>query len=306
MSVQDPIRLCPVCGRSAPGAFNPGPGGRPDAGCPRCGSLERQRFLAVLLACLGTDLDAPRVLLDIAPSRQVGALLERLRPRTVVRTDLGADPRTVDVWSSLTALPLADDCVDVLICYHVLEHVPDDRAAMRELARVLAPGGLGLVQVPWNAGGVTDEDPDAGEQERLRRFGQADHVRFYGDDLETRLVECGLSVRRLLPRELVGDAGCTLMRLNPDEAVWLVSPSDAPAASVATVVADNGLAAVLSGLSEQLAATTAQRDKARARARRLRGERDALQQRIEARLPRRAVRVGRRVLLAVRSRGRGA
>ncbi len=116
---------------------------------------------------------------------------------------------------SLTDIPLRDDSVDLMVCYHVLEHIPDDRAAMREMARVLAPGGLALVQVPFRPGTVTDEDPDAPEEERVRRFGQADHVRYYGDDFEDRMVESGLAFQRVTPRSLLGEDMCDWLRLGP-------------------------------------------------------------------------------------------
>ena len=48
----------------------------------------------------------------------------------------------------------------------MLEHIPDDRAAMRELARVLTPTGFGIVQVPFRQGKQTDEDPSAPVEER--------------------------------------------------------------------------------------------------------------------------------------------
>ena len=126
---------------------------------------------------------------------------------------------------SLTDIPLRDDSVDLMVCYHVLEHIPDDRAAMREMARVLSPGGLALVQVPFRPGTVTDEDPDAPEEERVRRFGQADHVRYYGDDFEDRLVEAGLAFQRVTPRSLLGDDMCDWLRLGPHQMVWIVRSS---------------------------------------------------------------------------------
>ncbi|WP_205474251.1 class I SAM-dependent methyltransferase [Nocardioides sp. SYSU D00038] len=220
-----PRRFCGVCGRVVRREFKPGPGGRPDASCPRCGSLERHRFLALLLSALQPTMPDLGVLLDVAPTPHVTPLLARLGPRHHVRLDLGADNRLVDVLGSLTELPLPDASVDLLVCYHVLEHVPDDRSAMREIARVLGSGGVGLVQVPFRPGTRTDEDPSADEEERLRRFGQRDHVRYYGDDFEDRLVESGLAFTRVTPRSVLGERMCTWLKVVPDELVWIVRSS---------------------------------------------------------------------------------
>lgn len=217
-----PRRYCSICHRIVRREFAPGPGGRPDASCPRCRSLERHRFLAILLSALEPALGDLDTVVEVSPSPETTPLLAGLGSRRHLRLDLGADPRKVDVWASLTDLPLRDDSVDLIVCYHVLEHVPDDAAAMREIARVLAPGGVGLVQVPFRPGTVTDEDPAAPEDERVRRFGQADHVRYYGDDFEDRLVAAGLSLQRLTPRSYLGEEMSTWLHLAPEEQVWLV------------------------------------------------------------------------------------
>jgi SAM-dependent methyltransferase len=217
-----PRRYCSVCDRVVAKQFAPGPGGRPNASCPHCGSLERHRFLAVALGLLRPALGDIGTLLDIAPSPQTTAMLRGLGAERYVRLDLGADPRRVDVLGSVTRLPFADGSVDLVVCYHVLEHVPDDLAGMREIARVLSDRGVALVQVPWRPGTVTDEDPEAPEEERVRRFGQADHVRYYGDDFEDRLVSCGLGIQRVTPRSLVGPHLATWLHLVPDETVWVL------------------------------------------------------------------------------------
>lgn len=217
-----PRRYCSICHQVVRKEFKPGPGGRPDASCPKCRSLERHRFFALLLSVLEPVLEDLGTLLEVAPSPETSPLLAGLEPRRHLRLDLGADNRLVDVLGSLTEVPLPDDSVDLLVCYHVLEHIPDDRAAMREIARVLSPGGLGLLQVPHRAGTLTDEDPDAPVEVRLERFGQADHVRFYGDDFDDRLAESGLSLQRVTPRSLLGEAMATWLHTNPDELVWIV------------------------------------------------------------------------------------
>ncbi len=153
-----PKRYCPVCDNVVRREFRPGPRQRPDAACPRCRSLERMRFVTILLDCLRPMIGPIGTLVEIAPSEMLGAVLARLEPERYVRIDIGYDKRIVDVTGSLTQLPLADASVDFLMCFHVLEHIWDDRTAMSEIARVLAPGGLGLLQVPWRPGVPTEEE----------------------------------------------------------------------------------------------------------------------------------------------------
>jgi ubiquinone/menaquinone biosynthesis C-methylase UbiE len=87
--------------------------------------------------------------------------------------------------------------VDIFICSHVLEHVADDRAAMRELYRVLSPAGFGIVMVPLVRGvEETQEDPaKSSEYLRWRYYGSGDHLRQYGKrDFVNRLQEAGFRV----------------------------------------------------------------------------------------------------------------
>ena len=94
----------------------------------------------------------------------------------------------------ITDLPLQDESVTLVYCSHVLEHVADDRKAMSELHRVLAPGGLAVIQVPI-IGEQTYEDRSITTPEgRLRAFLQHDHVRIYGIDIVARLVAAGFDV----------------------------------------------------------------------------------------------------------------
>jgi SAM-dependent methyltransferase len=270
-----PRRYCPVCGHWTDRRFRKGPGARPDARCPDCRSLERQRFLAVLTSCLGPLVDVG-TLLDIAPAPCTTAVLAELAPRRHLRMDIGYDERGVDLLGSVTEIPLRDGSVDVLVCYHVLEHVPEDRAAMRELARVLAPGGVGLVQVPIRVDPATDEDLTAGVDERIRRFGQHDHVRYYGDDFEQRMVDSGLVFTRTSPRSLLGERVCQVLGLIPDEWVWVVRTSAHDAGDVAPLVVPppTGLTRALDAVVEAWTEDLVRLSHARRRVRRLRSELD--------------------------------
>lgn len=182
---------CPVC-RSRIEAYRPFRG-RTGARCPRCGSLERHRHLWLFLK-RETDLfDGPRRLLHIAPERSLEPSLRALSAIEYVAGDLNpSKPGHLRV--DVTSIDFPDDHFDALLCYHVLEHVPEDRLAMRELLRVLRPGGWGIIQVPIE-GERTDEDPSVTDpEERLRRFNQRNHVRLYGRDFYERLGEEGFDV----------------------------------------------------------------------------------------------------------------
>jgi len=114
-----------------------------------------------------------------------------------VGADLSAGPR-VDHTFDIQRVPFPDASFDLVVCSHVLEHVPDDRLAMRELARVLTGPGRAVFQHPIDTGAeATAEDPsvvDPDERERL--YGQFDHVRLYGRDFAARLEQSGFRVDR--------------------------------------------------------------------------------------------------------------
>lgn len=104
-------------------------------------------------------------------------------------------------------MPFDDQTFDVVFCNHVMEHVADDRKAMKEILRVMKPGGWSIIQIPiFNPRPeVTLEDPsitDSKERERL--FGQDDHVRLYGFDYPDRLKEAGFEVSIVDMTENVG------------------------------------------------------------------------------------------------------
>ncbi len=173
--------------------------GRPHALCLGCGSLERHRALAMFFADTHT-LPGARVL-HFAPEPSVSGLIEQTGVERHLTADL--EPGKADVAADITDLPFEDDEFDLIVCSHVLEHVPDDAAALSELARVCEPGGLLAVMVP-RPGNIRETIEDPGEQDpevRERRFGQHDHVRIYGPDLADRIAGAGfdVEVRRYAP-----------------------------------------------------------------------------------------------------------
>jgi len=96
----------------------------------------------------------------------------------------------------LVRAPFVDHCFEAIICNHVLEHIPEDRAAMRELWRILKPGGWAIIQCPIDPSrSSTYEDPRiTSSEDRQREYGHYDHKRLYGTDYADRLRESGFHV----------------------------------------------------------------------------------------------------------------
>ena len=165
--------------------------------CPSCGSLPRHRLLWLFLT------RSPELLrgsvLHVAPEP---AIAERLKATAASYTSVDADPAKAMVAADLTALPFEDASFDLVICSHVLEHVTDDAAALRQLRRVLR--GTLLLQTPVNYDQErTFEDAEAVDPAtRLRLFSQEDHVRVFGRDLPGRLAVAGFSVEVIEARDL--------------------------------------------------------------------------------------------------------
>lgn len=186
-------RTCTVCGHS--GRFYALSYGYPLAAdnlCPNCLSLERHRALAI--ATSDNKLFAGKDILHFAPEPGIMQFIREQGPKSYKTADfLKPD---VDHKLDLQNIDMPDQSFDIVICSHVLEHVPDDRKAMSELRRILRPGGVAVVMVPLEEGlDETYEDPsvntDAG---RLVHFGQDDHVRMYGRDFRYRLRNAGFSL----------------------------------------------------------------------------------------------------------------
>jgi hypothetical protein len=189
-------RLCPVCGATARRFLPFGLDGRREALCPACGSLERHRFL---WWCLETRLGLGErrwAILHTAPEPCVEARLRSRRAGEYVSVDR-YDP-SADVRADLTDLPFADARFDLIVSSHVLEHVEDDRRALRELARVLKRSGRLVLMFPYDPAGPTREDPAVDTPaKRLAAYGHPYHYRVYGTDVPERLAEAGLAAEEV-------------------------------------------------------------------------------------------------------------
>ena len=111
-------------------------------------------------------------------------------------TYLSADIRAnhADRVLNIEAIDLPNSSWDVVVANHVLEHV-DDRKALAEICRILAPGGLAILSLPWAPFEHTYENPAVTSRaDRDLHFGQWDHIRFYGADAAERIAAAGFVV----------------------------------------------------------------------------------------------------------------
>ncbi len=190
---------CPICKsqyrKFLPyGRINP----RPNALCPNCLSLERHRLIWIYLNKKTNFFSHPLDVLHIAPEPCFLKPFEKQHGTHYMTADI--ESPLAKVKMDIHQIPFPENTFDVVLCNHVLEHVNDDIAAMREINRVLRPGGWAILQVPFFAPvpEVTFEDATiTNPREREKIFGQDDHVRKYGHDYPDRINQSGLIAETL-------------------------------------------------------------------------------------------------------------
>jgi SAM-dependent methyltransferase len=208
-------RYCPVCEKSAKRFVPYGLPPREEACCIHCGALERHRMTWSYFERETNLFDGQdKRVLHIAPERQFEKLLRRRIGSGYLTADL-FNPRAM-VKMDITDIQYEDNSFDVVYCSHVLEHVNDDQKAMREFRRVLKPTGWAVLLVPLTAE-RTFEDPSITDpNERVRLFGQDDHVRRYGPDFLDRLHDAGFAVTVVEATDFLSSSEISAMRIGAD------------------------------------------------------------------------------------------
>lgn len=201
---------CPINGKSYRkflpyGRVNP----RPNALCPDTLSLERHRLIWLYLQEKTDFFTAKHKMLHIAPELCFMEHFEALPNLEYITGDL--ESPLAKVKMDIHHIPFEDNTFDVSFCNHVMEHVADDIASMKEIYRVLKPGGWAIIQVPFFPPipeETFEDDSITDPKEREKVFGQDDHVRLYGKDYPDRLRKAGFKVTedkfvQELPKEKV-------------------------------------------------------------------------------------------------------
>lgn len=194
--------------------------------CPVCYGASRSRLIGLFLDHAAENASSPLRVLHMAPDIGVYYWIRNRPEFDYVACDLEPERYTIVPQvekADINCLPYEDRSFDLVICSHVLEHIPDDRKAMGEIKRVLKPGAAALLMVPEAlVGDETEEDITLSDpRQREERFGQDDHVRLYSrKDFVVRLEASGFDVTGFdgfsdYPEEAKD------WRLNPMERLWV-------------------------------------------------------------------------------------
>lgn len=178
------VRTCTVCSYSG---FFLSAATRQEARCPNCASKERDRVIALHMNQHGAGVQGKRIL-HFSAERPFFRRWRNLEG--YVAGDIKPN-RYANATVDVTDIGFPDDHFDLVICNHVLEHVPNDRKGIAEIFRVLKPGGLAYVSVPQRAEVETWEPPADMPKAEVEKICGWDHVRFYGLDFPIRLEAAG-------------------------------------------------------------------------------------------------------------------
>jgi len=169
---------------------------RKNALSPSTFSLERHRLLWLYLKNETPFFKKKLKVLHFAPEAAYYSRFKNLSNLIYHTTDINSPLATIK--ADICDLPMKDNSYDFILCNHVLEHIIDDKKAMKELYRVLKKGGIGIFQVPLdeNRKKTYEDSSIVTPNERNKAFGQYDHVRIYGMDFFDRLSEAGFKVEK--------------------------------------------------------------------------------------------------------------
>jgi SAM-dependent methyltransferase len=167
---------------------------RDNALSPGTLSLERHRLLWLYLNNETNFFSKTLKVLHVAPEQCFYKLFKNLKNINYTTFDLNSP--LADIKGDICNLPFKENSFDFILCNHVLEHINDDKKAMKELYRVLNKNGTAILQVPINQkSSKTFEDSSiVDKKERIEKFGQYDHIRLYGLDYFKKLESFGFKV----------------------------------------------------------------------------------------------------------------
>ena len=197
---------------------------RQNALCPRCLSLERHRMIWHYINTTSDFFTDHCKVLHVAPEFPFLKRFDKLiseKNGEYITADL--ESPIAKIKMDVQDIPFENNYFDIVICNHVLEHVDDDKKALKEIFRVLKKGGKGILLCPVDlTREKTYEDKSITSPElRKEHFGQYDHQRVYGRDYATRLTEAGFCVEEVNYKNTLASEQYTKMAFS-DEILYIV------------------------------------------------------------------------------------
>ena len=194
---------------------------RPNALAPHSMSLERHRLLWLYLKEKTPFFFNNLKVLHIAPELCFINRFSKMKNLEYITADLQSPWAKIKM--DVQNIPFSDNQFDVIICNHVLEHVDNDHTAMKELYRVMKPGGFGIFQVPIDNSIENTLEDDAINSPQLREkfYGQRDHMRLYGRDYPSRLRKSGFQVTEDRFAESLPEKNATRFAIIRSEVIYL-------------------------------------------------------------------------------------
>lgn len=218
---------CPICASGFRKFLPYGVDTRENVLCPKCLSLERHRAIWLYLRDFTNVFSQKEAFLHVAPEQCFYPRFRQMKHWNYLTADL--ESPMADMHFDIHHIPLESNRFDMVMCNHVLEHVEDDRVVMKELFRVLAPGGLAIMQVPLDYSLTeTYENPDITDPlDREQHFKQKDHLRLYGLDYPDRLRQAGFVVEEIHLSDQIGPVQTEKYRLDPNEILYIAKKAEA-------------------------------------------------------------------------------
>lgn len=195
--------------------------GRRKGGCPFCGSYDRERFLYTVIKRRTKLLDCfPYAVLHFAPEHELSKKIRCANQEQYISVDIM--PGRADLVADITDLPFQNEQFDYMICNHVMEHIEDEKKAFTEMRRCLKEDGVLILTIPicWEKDTFEDKTI-VNREERIRFFGQADHVRLYGKDVVGRVEQSGFEVAPVYARDCLDDYERIRQGIAQEETVFL-------------------------------------------------------------------------------------
>lgn len=162
--------------------------------CPCCGSSDRERYINFILDSYCSLFDnTEKKILHFAPEKNLQQKIRQNKYNEYITADI--EEGRADVIADIRELQFENEEFDFVICNHVLEHIDREKETLNELWRILKYGGILICSVPicWEEDTFEDKNI-VSESDRLKYYGQRDHIRLYGRDFSTRLADVGFDV----------------------------------------------------------------------------------------------------------------